>query len=139
MTKSIRVHIALKSIRFKCALFFATYHVETTLKGISLITLTWFPHGSKKECTLKANGLLELIRNGNAFQQKIQLHNSQAQLYQLFASNKSYPHFIRNILSSSVCLEGGSFSTFWIFIAFFLSGTFMALWFPILIQTTFTR
>ena len=33
------------------------YHVETTLQGIGLITLTWFPHGSKKECTLKANGL----------------------------------------------------------------------------------
>ena len=28
------------------------YHVKTTLKGISPVTLRWFPHGSKKECTL---------------------------------------------------------------------------------------
>ena len=29
---------------------FFSYHVETTLKGISLITLKWFPHNSKKDC-----------------------------------------------------------------------------------------
>ena len=34
-----------------------SYHMETNLKGISLVTLTWFPYGSKKEYTLKANGL----------------------------------------------------------------------------------
>ena len=36
----------------KLAVFFC-YHVETTLKGISLITLTWFQHGSKKDCQFK--------------------------------------------------------------------------------------
>ena len=39
---------------FKCPLF--SYHVETTLKGISLFTLTWFPLVSNKEGTLKVNG-----------------------------------------------------------------------------------
>ena len=29
------------------------YHVETTLKGIILIRLTWFPHSSKKSAHLK--------------------------------------------------------------------------------------
>ena len=38
-----------------CTLF--SYHVKTTLGEISLITLTWFLNVSKKECTLKANGL----------------------------------------------------------------------------------
>ena len=33
------------------------YHMETTLKGVSLIMLTWFPNGSKKDCKLKWNKL----------------------------------------------------------------------------------
>ena len=34
---------------------FFSYHVKTALNGISLITLTWFPHGSKKDCQQKWN------------------------------------------------------------------------------------
>ena len=44
----------LKSIPFTLSVFF-TYHVEITLKGISVITLTWFPHGNKKDCQQKWN------------------------------------------------------------------------------------
>ena len=37
--------------------------MKTTLKRISLIPLTWFPHGSRKECTLKANELIFMGTN----------------------------------------------------------------------------
>ena len=50
--QDIRILFSLRSIHF-IALFF-----PTILKPLSsLIRLTWFSHGSKKECTLKANGL----------------------------------------------------------------------------------
>ena len=51
---STRYGIDLKSIPFNLAAFLATMWKPLS-RGISFITLTWFPHGSKKDCQQKWN------------------------------------------------------------------------------------